>query len=148
MVAERFGVHPNTAKRWRRAWREGGEDALAAKPHPGGQRKLTHEQLDEVVELVIAGPLAAGFPTDLWTCDRVARLIRERFGVEYHTGHVARMLHELGFSPQKPRTVAREQDPDAPEHWRRVEWVRIKKKPADAAPASSSSTKRALCCSL
>jgi hypothetical protein len=72
MVAECFGVHPNTAKRWRRAWRDGGEDVLAAKPHPGGKRKLTEEQLDELVELVLAGPLAAGFPTNLWTCDRVA----------------------------------------------------------------------------
>jgi transposase len=129
MVAECFGVHPNTAKRWRRAWRDGGEDVLAAKPHPGGKRKLTEEQLDELVELVLAGPLAAGFPTNLWTCDRVARLIRDRFGVEHHAGHVARLLHELGFSPQKPRRVAREQDPEAVDRWRKVEWVRIKKSP-------------------
>ena len=147
MVAERFGVHPNTAKRWRRAWREGGQDALAAKPAAGGKRKLTYEQRDALVELVMAGPLAAGFPTDLWTCDRVAQLIRDRFNVEYHPGHVARMLHELGFSPQKPRTVAREQDPEAVAHWRRVEWVRIKKKLVGEAQASFFSTKRALCSS-
>ena len=146
-VADRIGVHPNTAKRWRRAWREGGEDALAAKPHPGGKRKLTFEQLDEVVELVMAGPLAAGFPTDLWTCDRVARLIRERFGVEYNVGHVGRILHELGFSPQKPRTIAREQDPEALQRWRREDWPRIKKKLAGVAPALSFSMKPALCCS-
>ena len=147
MVAERFGVHPNTAKRWRRAWREGGEDALAAKPPAGGKRKLTIEQVDEVVELVTAGPLAAGFPTDLWTCDRVARLIGDRFGVEYNVGHIGRLLHELGFSPQKPRTVAREQDPDALGQWRKVDWPRIKKKLAGAAPALFFSTKPGLCCS-
>jgi transposase len=142
-VAERFGVDPSSVKRWRRSWREGGEDALAAKPHPGPRRKLTDRQLDELVDLVVAGPREAGFPTELWTCARLAQLVRERFGVEHHPGHLARMLRELGFSPQKPRTVAREQDPDAVEHWRTVEWERIKKKPAARAPASCSSTKRA-----
>jgi len=146
-VAERFGVDRSSAKRWRRAWREGGEESLAAKLHPGGKRKLTDPQRDELVDLIVAGPREAGFPTDLWTCARVAELIRDRFGVEYNSGHLARMLRQLGFTPQKPRTVAREQDPEAVEHWRRVEWVRIKKKPADGAPASSSSTKRASCSS-
>ena len=116
MAPDQFGVPPNTADRWRRAWREGGEDALAAKPHPGGKRKLTEAQLDDLVEWVITGPLATGFPTDLWTCDRVARLIHDRFGVDHHAGHVAWMLHELGFSPQRPRRVAREQDPEAVDH--------------------------------
>jgi transposase len=146
-VADRFGVHPSTAKRWRRAWREGGEDALAAKPHPGPERKLSDEERDELVDLIVAGPLEAGFPTELWTCERIALVIEQRFGVEHHPGHVARMLHEMGFSPQKPRTVAREQDPEAVERWRREDWPRIKKKPEDAPQALSSSTKPASCSS-
>lgn len=120
---------------------------MAAKQHPGGKCKLTDEQLDELVELVIAGPREAGFPTDLWTCARVGELIQDRFGVRYDRRHLAKLLRRLGFSPQKPRKVAREQDPEAVERWRKVEWVRIKKKPAGGVPASSSSTKRALCSS-
>lgn len=146
-VAERFGVDRSSAKRWRRAWREGGDDGLAAKPHPGGKRKLSEEQIDELVDCIVAGPREAGFPTDLWTCARVVELIENRFGVTYDSGHIARMLRQLGFTPQKPRTVAREQDPEAVEQWRKVEWVRIKKKPDGVAPASCSSTKRASCSS-
>lgn len=63
-MAVRFGGYPNTAERWRHAWRAGGEDSLAAKLRPGGKRKLTFEQC-EVVELVMAEPLKAGFPADL-----------------------------------------------------------------------------------
>lgn len=146
-VAERFGVDPSSVKRWRRAWREGGVDGLAAKPPPGGKCKLTDEQLDELVDLVVAGPREAGFPTDLWTCARVGELIENRYGVEYDRRHLAKLLRRLGFSPQKPRKVAREQDPEAVEQWRKVEWARIKKKPAERERASSSSTKRALCSS-
>ena len=146
-VADRFGVDPSSVKRWRRAWREAGEEGLAAKPHPGGQCKLSTKQIDELVDLVVAGPREAGFPTDLWTCARLVELIRDRFGVEYDHRHLPKLLRRLGFTPQKPRTVAREQDPDAVEHWRKVEWERIKKKPVDAAPASSCSTKRVSCSS-
>ena len=53
-----------------------------------------------MVKLVIAGPLAAGFATDLWTCDGDMLLIRERFSAEYNVGHVGQLLHMLGFSPQ------------------------------------------------
>ncbi|TWT99475.1 hypothetical protein Pla108_04140 [Botrimarina colliarenosi] len=115
-VAERFGVDRSSAKRWRRAWREEGPDGFAAKPHPGGKRKLSDAQRDELVDSLIAGSRAAGFPTDLWTCARVVELIRDRFGVEYDSGQIARVLRQLGFTPQKPRTVAREQDPEAVEH--------------------------------
>jgi transposase len=146
-VADRFGVDTSSVKRWKRAWREGGVNALSAKPHPGGVSKLTVEQRDELVDLVVAGPLAAGFKTDLWTCERIASVIRCRFGVAYHRGHLARMLHELGFSPQKPRTIAREQNCEAVERWRPKEWPRIKKRLADAAQASSFSTKPASSCS-
>jgi transposase len=146
-VADRFGVNLSSVKRWKRAWREGGVDALSAKPHPGGVSKLTIEQRDELVDLVVAGPLAAGFKTDLWTCERIAALIRQRFSVAYHRGHLARLLHELGFSPQKPRPIAREQDPEALKRWRREEWPRIKKRLADAAQPSCLSTKSAFCCS-
>jgi transposase len=146
-VADRFGVNLSSVKRWKRAWLDDGVEALSAKPHPGGASKLTERQRDELVDLVVAGPLAAGFKTDLWTCERIATLIRRRFGVSYHRGHLARMLHELGFSPQKPRIIAREQDSEAVDKWRREDWPRIKKMLAGAALALSFSTKPASSCS-
>jgi transposase len=110
-----------------RAWREGGEEALAAKPRGGGKRKLTDRRLDELVELSIAGPPAAGFPTDLRTSARFVELIRERLGVEYDRRRLAKLLRQLGFRTQKPRTVAREQDSAALERQRRQDGPRIKK---------------------
>lgn len=146
-IAVILGVHLSSVKRWKRAWCEGGVDALAAKPHPGGVSKLTGEQKQSLVQMLVDGPLAAGYTTDLWTCARVAEVVRKKFRVQYDPGHVSRILHDLGFTPQKPRQVAREQDPDAVERWRQVDWPRIKKKLADRAPALFSSTKQAFGCS-
>jgi len=35
----------------------------------------------------------------------VAWVIEEEFGIQYHPGHVRRLLHRLGFSVQRPRRV-------------------------------------------
>jgi len=134
-IARLVGASLSSVKRWKRAWSEGGVAALAAKPHPGPAPKLSSQQKQELVAILRRGPLAAGYRTDLWTCDRVAEVVRKTFRVSYHSDHLGRILHDLGFSPQKPQQVAREQDAAAVERWRKQDWPRIKKKLADAALA-------------
>lgn len=145
-VVRLLGVSLSSVKRWKRAWKAGGVEALAAKPHPGGVSKLSEEQKQELVEILVAGPVVAGYRTDLWTCKRIAEVIRKKFRVKYDPGHLSRILHELGFSPQKPKHVAREQDAEAVEQWRKKDWPRIKKKRAGAAQALFLSTKQASAC--
>ena len=128
-TARLVGASLSSVKRWKRAWRTGGLAALTAKPHPGPTPKLSSEQKQELVTILQEGPMASGFKTDLWTCARVAKVVRKKFRVSYNPDHLGRILHELGYSPQRPRQVAREQDSEAVERWREVDWPRIKKKP-------------------
>jgi len=134
-IASLFGVSLTSIKRWKRTWKAEGVEGLAAKPHPGPRRKLSEKQRQSLVKVLVKGPLAAGYRTDLWTCARVAQVVRKQFGVSYHRDHVRRILHDLGFSPQKPRRVAREQDAEAVERWRKHDWPRIKKKLVGAVQA-------------
>jgi len=145
-IARLLGVSLTSVKRWKRAWKTGDVDALAAKPHPGGPAKLSAEQKQELVEILLDGPVAAGYRTELWTCARVAQVVRKQFRVRYHPGHVSRILHDLGFGPQKPRQVAREQDTESVDRWRTHDWPRIKKKRGGAAPALFLSMKLASAC--
>jgi transposase len=65
------------------------------------------------------GPLVHGWPNQLWTTQRIAQLIRRRFGVSLHHDHVGRLLRKrLKWSPQKPRRRARERDDVAVAHWK------------------------------
>lgn len=112
----------------REAWKDGGVKALAAKPHPGPSSKLLVEHKKKLVVLLTAGPLAAGYRTDLWTYRRVAEVVCKKFRVTYHADHVGHILHDLGFSPQKPQRIAREQDPVAVKQWHKKDWPRIKKR--------------------
>jgi len=136
-VARLVGASPSAVHRWKRALEADGPAALKAKPHPGRPPKLNAAQKTELEQILREGPLAAGFPTDLWTLKRVAQVIERRFGVKYHPGHVWKVLRAMGWSPQKPERRARERDEEAIGRWRKEDWPRIKKKPVKKAGASS-----------
>lgn len=129
-VAQMLGVDRRSVRRWNQAAREGGAKALAGKPASGRPVKLSAKQRGALERILLKGAVRAGFPTDLWTCPRIARVIEEHFGVSYHVDHLGRLLHAMGFSPQKPQRRAVERDEEAISGWVREQWPRIKKKPA------------------
>lgn len=136
----------SSVKRWKKAWKQGGVQALAARRHPGPTCKLTDRQKRSLVVQLKRGPRAAGYRSELWTCRRVAEVVRRKFRVSYHPDHLGRMLHDLGFTPQKPQQVARERDDQAVAHWRRYTWPSLKKRRVARAHLSCFSTKRAFDC--
>ena len=140
-VARSLGVARQVAYRWREAWEKGGEAALASKGPAGPKVRITDAQLEEIVAALIKGPIARGYKTQLWTLPRVAALIKDLTGVEYHPGHVWRILGSLGFSCQRPERRAIERDEEAIRQWKQVGWPQLKKKPRKKAARSSSSTK-------
>jgi transposase len=126
-VARLLGVTRSAVNQWQQALRRKGRNALKAKRHPGATPRLTRPQRRKLLRILLRGPCRAGFPTDLWTCPRVATVIQEQFGVTYHPAHVWRLLRKLAWSCQKPEQRARERDEAEIERWRREEWPRIKK---------------------
>jgi transposase len=140
-VARRLGVKRQSVHAWAVAHR-GRELSLTARS-PGRAPKLSPEQHPQVIELLLAGPQAAGFATPLWTLERLATALRRHLGVRYHRSSVFRLLDQLGWSCQRPTGRARERKEEEITHWKRVKWPRIKKKPETKSAPSSSSTKAA-----
>lgn len=128
-VARLIGVDRRSVRRWNRVYREAGDEGLRAKPAPGRPPKLDTRAKQRLERALLKGAKSAGFPTDLWTCPRVAKLIRDRFGVSYHVDHVGRLLRGLGWSPQKPQRRAIERDEAEIQRWVKEEWPHVKKKP-------------------
>lgn len=135
-VARLVKASPSSVHRWKTMKAQHGAAGLKAKPHPGRPSRLTQTQKAQLRDWLVAGSLAAGYDTDLWTCNRVATLIQQQFKVDYHPDHVGKLLHGLGFSCQYPQQRARERDEEAIRGWRLVEWPRSKKKPAKKTPPS------------
>jgi transposase len=142
-IARRMGCHASSVLRWRDAFQNGGEKALAAKSVPGRPPKLTAKQKKILVRLLAQGAMAHGYRTELWTTQRIADLIEAHLGVTYHRNHVGKLLHQIGWSHQKPERRAVERDEAAIEKWKKSVWPRVKKMPQGWQPTSSLSTNRA-----
>jgi transposase len=109
-VANKLKVDRRSVRRWKAAFRSQGPKAIKAKPSSGRPPKLDKQAKKDLEKRLLQGAKSAGFQTDLWTCPRIAKLIQSSFGVRYHVDHIGRLLHSLGWSPQKPQRRAVERN--------------------------------------
>lgn len=130
-VASIVGVDRRSVRRWKATHRKRGEKGIQAKQASGRPPKLNNRDLQKLEKTLLRGSKKAGFATDLWTCPRIAQLIRSLFGVNYHVDHIGRILHDLGWSPQKPERRAVERNETRIKEWIKADWPRIKKKLPD-----------------
>src|SRR3954468_2692259 len=128
-IAEALGVSKGALSQWMKRGREGGVEALKRRPAPGARPRLSQEQRAKLPELLERGARAHGFRGEVWTCERVAEVIRREFGVSYHPAHVSRMVRALGLSLQKPSRRADQRDEEAIERWKDERWPSLKKGP-------------------
>jgi len=127
-IAEALGVSPVTVSRWCARARDGGPEALRARPCPGRPPELTPAERRSIPEFLWHGAEAYGFRGEVWTCARVAEVIEEEFGVRYHKGHVSRLLRELQWTPQIPIRRAIQRDEPAIRRWREAVWPGLRRR--------------------
>jgi transposase len=142
-VARRYGTTRASVSRWAAALDEQGEDALRRRNPPGRPSKLTEAQWARLEQMLIDGPVALGYSTEIWTGKRVQRLVREKFGVRYNVSHLIEVMHErFGMSWQRPRRVARERDEAKRAGWIKTVWEPLKKTSDAGSALLPSSTSR------
>lgn len=140
-IGRQLKVPNQTVSRWRKQLLTGGRAALSKAGRAGRKPLLEPGQREKLVEVLRRGPELYGYETPLWTCRRVAQVIRQEFDVRYHPGHVWKLLRKLRWSPQMPVGRAIERNEAAIEDWKTNRWPALKKKPKSRAERSSSSTK-------
>src|SRR6516165_2741775 len=127
-IAEALGVSRMSVSRWFARARDGGPDALRARPSPGAPPKLSAAQKRMIPEFLWHGPEAYGFRGEVWTRARIAQVIEEEFGVRYHKGHVGKLLQELHWTPQVPIRRAIQRDEKAIQRWRHEVWPELQRR--------------------
>ena len=133
-IARRIGCNASSVMRWRDRWDALGDEGLKVRSPSGRPAKMNEQQKGELLQLLLQGPMAFGWRTDVWTTRRIATLIHRKFSIEYHFTHVARILHALDWSPQKPERRALERNEAAIQKWKTTDWKRIKKTARGWAP--------------
>lgn len=127
-IAEALGVSKGAVSQWMKRAREGGGvQALKRQPAPGALPRLGENQRAKLPELLAQGAQAHGFRGEVWTCERVAIVIRREFGLSYHPAHVSRVVRALGLSLQKPQRRAEQRDEEAIDNWKEKKWPSLKR---------------------
>ena len=102
-VAAGLGVTRAAVYGWLAKYREGGLEALKARPVPGRPPKLGGSQLARLSPLVVSNdPRQLRFAFALWTRAMLCELICREFGVGLSEVSVGRLLPKLGLAPQRP----------------------------------------------
>ena len=135
-VADFLGVDRTTVSALGGCLPTRGTPGLAVRPATGRPPKLTPTQEKVILRWLADKPTDHGFATELWTGPRLAHMIRQEFGVGINPKYLTVWLRRRGFTPQKPRRVPRQRDPEAIAAWLASDWPRIKKKPGGSTPTS------------
>ncbi|MEU7488087.1 winged helix-turn-helix domain-containing protein [Streptomyces sp. NPDC042319] len=142
MVAKQMRVSVRSVQRWRRAWQDGGPPALHSKG--SAARPTLNEDLVAVLEQELAkGPVAHGWPNQIWTLERIKTLIGRRFHKTMTLSAIAQMLHRHGFSHQIPARRATERKEEAVTGWVKETWPQVETPRRRSGPSSSSRTRPA-----
>ena len=113
VVARALSASVSSLFRWYSPVQEMRRQRAEGSTHAGRPPRLSKSQKPNLGKVLLKGPLAAGHRTDLWTLQKVAEVIDERFGVQYHTSHVWKLLQGLGWRCQIPdrRALQRDEEP-------------------------------------
>jgi transposase len=126
VVARALSASRSSISRWQYTFKRKGLTGLDAKPIPGRPPNLTPKQKQQLEQLLLNGPLAVGYKTDLWTLRRIAQLVKRHFHITYHPGHIWKILRALGWSCQKPERRATQRNEAAITRWKRYVWPQIR----------------------
>lgn len=127
-IAEALGVSKGAVSKWLGRARAEGKEALKSHPAPGGQSKLSVEQLAALPEVLARGAETYGFRGAVWTRARIRQVIEAVFGVKYHVDHMSFLMQKIGWTQQHPRRIATQQNQAAVETWQ-ANWPDVEKKP-------------------
>jgi transposase len=125
-VADVLGVKATTIYYWKSKVKKHGPKVLEAAPHPARESALTPPMRVKLQNLLLQGPQAHGYMDQMWTLERIAKVILKAFGIKFHPSWVWVIMQQMGWSCQKPQRIPREQNPKAVKEFRTKVWPKLK----------------------
>ncbi len=114
---------------WLARYRAGGWQGLRTGSRSGRPKKLSGTQIRWIYRTIRdKDPRQLKFSFALWTRAMVASLIKRQFGVKLSRTSVGRLLHQLGFTCQKPLYRAYQRDTELVKQWKEQVFPEIQKR--------------------
>jgi transposase len=131
-VASIIGVHVNTITNWFKKYKSNGSKGLKGLKRgvKSLDKKLLSAQQENQIQDMICDsmPDQLKLPYALWTRKAVMELIEREFGVKLAINTTGDYLRSWGYTPQKPKKKAYEQNPKKVQEWLIREYPAIKQK--------------------
>jgi transposase len=112
-AAQVGGMDRQTLRDWVHRFNEQGVDGLINVKPSGRRPRLSAAQLEDLRQLVEAGPDPHKDGVVRWRCADLKRVLSERHGVDLSEVRLGRILKDLGFSHISARPQHPAQDPEA-----------------------------------
>jgi transposase len=114
---------------WLARYRAGGWHALRTGERSGRPKKLSGSQIRWIYKTIRdKDPRQLKFAFALWTRQMIAEAISQKFGIRLSKTSIGRLLHQLGFSCQKPLYRAYQRDAELVEQWKTQVFPKIQKR--------------------
>lgn len=124
-IARDLGVSKSTVSLWKKRWKAQGEAGLKA-TKGGGPPPRTFD-VERFEEDLAKGAKHYSYPTEGWSTRRIAEMLYLTQDVRFHSQHMRRILHQLGYSRQKVATQSRERNEGLIDTWVKTTKPEIKK---------------------
>ena len=118
------GMDRQTLRDWAHRFNACGPDGLLDSHGGGVEPRLSRAQKDDLAAIVERGPDRASDGVVRWRRVDLKRVIKERFGVDYDTRYVGKLLHRLGFSRVSARPQHPAQDAQVVEAFKKIGHAR------------------------
>jgi transposase len=128
-IARTLKVHRSSVPLWIQQWNSRREAGLLEGQRSGRPSELSLEEQKQLQDILDGGPRAYGLGSGIWTSPAIGNVIAREFGIDYHPGHVRKLLSRLGYSVQRPTTRLVQAKLTEKNRWVRYTYPRLKKKP-------------------
>lgn len=132
IVAEMYGVNPNTISSWVKKYALDGTKGLTDNKRgvKSEDKKLLNTKQEQDIQTMITDVMPDQLKLDyaLWTRKAVKELVEREFGVVLAINTMGDYLRKWGFTPQKPKKQAYEQCPKKVQKWLDEEYPAIKER--------------------
>ena len=102
-VAKTIKMSTRSVQIWVNAFNDEGIEGILIKSPPGRPSRLSEEQKEELKRDVATHPRKLGYKFSNWEGKHVSEHIKRKFNVSLKVRRCQYLLHELGFSLQRPR---------------------------------------------
>jgi len=129
-VAEILGVLAHTVSIWAKKYKVSGAEGLKGNKCgvKSEDKKLLTSQQEKAIQKMIMDVMPSQYKLDyaLWTRGAVKELVYKKFGIVLAVNTMGDYLRKWGFTPQKPRKKAYEQQPAQVQKWLDESYPAIK----------------------